>query len=159
MTGRIIILTAAILVGAMIGLVSFSVVQPAGVNPDMPVFERSDLPPSDLSTTKLLPRMSDERRRQRALQLVGKPMNHVFSGRLINPLALKKRGSKVLEEMMDECFLLTDETLLAMHLKKVLAEKVDWSQVGYPKDRVLESQLRSCQNVVKVYDETHMPPS
>jgi hypothetical protein len=158
-TGRIIIIAAAIVVGVMIGLASFAVVRPVGVNPDMPVFERTDLPPSDLSTTRLLPRMSEERRRQRARQLVGEPMQYVAAGRLLHPTWIKRMGSEALDRMMDECFLLTDETLLALHLKAVAAAKMDPSEVGHPLDHVAKSQLQSCRNVVKVYDETHRPPA
>ena len=159
MTGRVIIVAAAILVGVMIGLASFTVVRPAGVNPDMPVLERTDLPPTDLSTTKLLPRMSEERRRQRARQLVGEPMQNVSAGRLLHPTWIKQNGSEALDRMMDECFLLTDETLFALRLKAIAAANMDPSEVGHPLDHVSKSQLQSCENVVKVYDETHQPPA
>lgn len=159
MMGRIVIIAAAVLVGVMVGLASFTVVRPVGVNPDMPVFERTDLPPSDLSTTKLLPRMSEERRRQRARELVGETMQYIAAGRLHVPNAIRKRGSEALERMMDECFILTDARLFALHVKAIKASDMDPNDIGHSLDPLGKPQLQSCQNAMKVYDETHRPPA
>ena len=152
MVGRVIIIAAAAFLGVLIVLVSFTTVRPVAVNPDMPVFERTDTRESEFPKAEL-PTMSEDRRRVRAAQLVDEPLQYVKSGRLLHPKSIKQKGVEALDRMMDECFMLTDETLFARHLKAIA--KMDPSEVDPEPDHVTKSQLRSCDNVAKVYAETH----
>jgi len=153
MIGRIIIVAAAAFLGALIVLVSMTTVRPVEVKSDMPVFKRPNTRESEFPSSGL-PTMSEDRRRNRAAELVGEPLEYVRSGRLLHPSWIKQEGIEGLERMMDECFMLTDETLLARHLKAIANEGMDPSEVGHPLDHVTKSQLRSCDNVAKVYGET-----
>jgi hypothetical protein len=152
MVGRIIIIAAAAFLGVLIVLVSFTTVRPVEVNSDMPVFERTDTRESEFPKAGL-PTISEERRRARAALVVDEPLQYVRSGRLLHPKSIKQRGVEALDRMMDECFMLTDETLFARHLKAIA--KMDPSEVDPEPDHVTKSQLQSCDNVAKVYAETH----
>ncbi len=154
MIGRFIIIAAAAFLGVLVVLTSMTTVRPVPVNPNMPVFKRTDTRESEFPKAGL-PTMSEARRRDRAAQLVGEPLEYLQSGRLHHPTSIKQRGIEALEQMMDECFLLTDETLLAQHLEAIADAEMDPSEVGHPLDHVTKSQLRSCDNIAKVYDETH----
>ena len=151
MIGRIIIVAAAAFLGVLIVLVSFTTVQPAPVNQDMPVFTHPDTRESEFPSSGL-PTMSQERRRQRASELVDEPLQYVRSGRLLHPNGIKQRGVEALDRMMDECFMLADETLFARHVKAMA--KMDPSEVDPEPDHVTKSQLQSCANVSKVYTES-----
>lgn len=151
MLGRIIIVAAAIFLGVLVVLTSVTTVQPAPVNQDMPVFKRTDTRESEFPSSGL-PAMSDERRRQRAAQLVDEPLKYVRAASLLHPNWIKQKGIEALERMMDECFMLKDEALFARHVKAVAA--MDPSEADPEPDYVAKSQLRSCDNVAKVYAET-----
>jgi hypothetical protein len=151
MLGRIIIVAAAAFLGVLVVLTSMTTVRPVPVNPDMPVFKRTDTRESEFPSSGL-PTMSEERRRQRASELVDEPLKYVRSGRLLHPTWIKQEGIKGLERMMDECYLLADETLFARHLKAIA--DMDPSEVDPEPDHFTKSQMRSCDNVAKVYAET-----
>ena len=153
--GRFIVVAAAAFLGVLIALLLVPTVEvtvsPVKVNPDLPVFQRTDTLESEFPKAGL-PTMSQERRRNRAAELVDEPLQYVRSGRLLHPTSIKQRGIEALERMMDECFLLNDEALFARHLKAVA--KMDPSEVDPEPDHVTKSQLQSCDNVAKVYAET-----
>lgn len=151
MLGRIIIVAAAVFLGVLIVLNSVTTVRPVPVKQDMPVFKRPDTRELEFPSSGL-PTMSDERRRQRAMELVDEPLKYVRSGRLLHPNWIKEEGIAGLERMMDECFMLKDEALFARHLKAIAT--MDPSEVDPEPDHVTKSQLRSCDNVAKVYAQT-----
>lgn len=156
--GRFIIVAAAALLGVLIALLVMPAigpvevtVSPVAVNPDLPVFQRTDTLESEFPKAGL-PTMSEDRRRNRAAELVNEPLQYVRAGRLLHPTSIKQRGIEALERMMDECYMLTDQALFARHLKAVAM--MDPSEVDPEPDHVTKSQLRSCNNVAEVYAET-----
>jgi hypothetical protein len=153
MIGRVIIISVAAVIGATLVFMFVPTVQQVPVNPDMPVFEQPNqwTPPTDK-----LPKMSEDRRRDRAEDLIGEPMQYISPGRLITAKSIIGRGPEAMERAMDECFLLTDEMLSARHFKEVqdlIDSGVPESEIGRPK--VFKSQLQSCKNIAEAYNQTH----
>src|SRR5262245_19850919 len=150
MIGRVIIVTIAAFIGAGFVFMFVPTVQPVGVNPDMPVFKRDD--EWTPRAGDLLPRMSEELRRDRARQLIGEPFRWLCPGRLINTKALIKRGPDAMEEAMDECYLLADEKLREQHFAAIqdqLDAGVPESEIGRP--RISKTELQSCKNILDAY--------
>src|SRR5262245_49321919 len=100
--GRVLIIAVAAVIGAMSVWLFTPTVRPAGVNPNMPVFKYDpDASPQEDTTAPPPGVMSDEKRRARAEQLVGKKLKYA-TDEVRDASWFAEQGVQVIERAMDE---------------------------------------------------------
>lgn len=105
--GRVLIMAIACVVGALAAWLFMPTVQPVPVKRDMPVFEPNAEREGREDTT--VPwAMSNEKRRLRAEQLIGKPLKLIAPDVVHSEAWYREQGSQVIERAMDECYLLLE---------------------------------------------------
>jgi hypothetical protein len=121
--GRVLIIAIACVIGALGTWLFVPTVQPVPVNPDMPVFKYDPDPAPKADTTA--PKagvITEEKRRLRAEQLIGKKMKYIVGDQVHAQSWFTEQGPPVIERAMDECYLLGDRDLYPRHLAVLAGE-------------------------------------
>jgi hypothetical protein len=115
--GRILVIALACMVSALGVWLLVPTVGPVPVNKDLPAFEYDPDPAPKADTTA--PKagvITEEKRRLRAEQLIGKTMKYIVSSEVHSASWFTEQGSPVIERAMDECYLLSDPELYPRHV-------------------------------------------
>jgi hypothetical protein len=159
--GRVLIITIAAVIGALGTWFFIPTVQSARINPDAPVFS-GDAGLEEKENTTVPPKgvMSDEKRRTRAEQLVGKKLKYITDGVVHSQSWFTEQGVQVIERAMDECFLVTTPDLYLEHISQVSEGGLDEVEDGdklaaLQKMQPTFRQIRNCAGVYRAYAALH----
>lgn len=155
--GRVIIIAVAVVMGALATWFLIPTVPLAKVGSDAPAV--TDAPGDEEEALKMAllnGPMSEEKRRARAEQLVGKPLKYVTDDEVHSSAWFTARGVPELERAMDECFLMTDPELYLRHLletsDRALEDMTDADRLAMLTSiQPTFSQLRNCVNAHRAY--------
>jgi hypothetical protein len=136
-------------------------VQSARINPDVPAFS-DNAGPEEKANTTVPPKgvMSEEKRRARAEQLVGKQLKYITNDVVHGESWFTEQGVQVIERAMDECFLVTTPDLYLEHLSQVSEGGFDEVADGdrpalLQKMQPTFRQIRNCAGVYRAYAALH----
>ena len=152
--GRILIVAVACILGALVTWLFVPTIQPAPVMRTAGADAPSTQPPEQQAAAT--PMMSEEKRHERAEQLVGGQIKYVPAEKVVGAGWFREQETQVIERAMDECFLLTDKFLYAEHVHALSDggyEVADDPAAVWPHPSL--KQLMTCKNVFTVYAELH----
>ena len=156
---RVLIVAVACTLGALLTWLFVPTVQPAGVNEDMPVFTynpdaEEPAPTESVAKNGML---SEEKRRVRAEQIVGQPLQYITGKKVYSTEWFSNLGSQKMERAMDECFLITDP-LLYMEHNQALHDEDSGEDGDLPAVMMKQAslpQMLTCKNLFVAYFAAH----
>jgi hypothetical protein len=159
--GRVLIIAIACVIGALGTWLFVPTIQRVPVNPDMPVFNYDpDATPKADTTAPKAGVITEEKRRARAEQLIGKKLKYIVSDQLHTSAWFTEQGVQVIERALDECYLVTTYDLYAQHIEAISeADSGDDENAdplaSFQKAQPSLTQAKNCLNVARAYKALH----
>lgn len=158
--GRVLVVAVACVFGALVTWLFVPTVQKVPVNPNMPVFTYDPDPAEREDTTApKVGMITEEKRRTRAEQLIGKKLKYA-TDEVRSKSWYLGQGTPVIERAMDECYIVTNMDMWMEHQSAVAEGGFDEVEPG-DKNAMLRKmqpsfrQARNCANVMRAYAELH----
>jgi hypothetical protein len=104
--------------------------------------------------------ISNEKRRQRAEQLIGDELKYATGDRVYSADWFRDQGEQVIERAMDECFLVTETDLYLQH-RAALSDEDRGDVAGNDPMAMAAGfkpsfkQIQNCANVYRAYSALH----
>ena len=158
--GRVLIMAAACVCGALATWFFIPTVQAVRVNPDAPVFGGDDGGAETQSASAPSTMMSEEERRERAERLIGEPLKYITPDGYHSAGWYAEQGKQVIERAMDECYLVFEyyENLVTPDPDDEDAEppaREDMEEAMAKSTQGNMKQMRNCQSVWETYFAMH----
>lgn len=147
---RVLIIAVAVLLGA--ASVWFLVPTPAATVADAPSSSK------EIAGKAGYPRMSAEKRRTRAEELVGQKFKYISKDEVYSTSWFTEKGPQAIERAMDECAILANEQLFIRHIMESADSSITDTEEDVDvlahlgKMRPTFKQLRNCINAKIAYN-------